>query len=116
GTILSGRVNSTEVFRVDSAGTKSTISGQTFVTGLVGCSTGFLGVAISSSSLNCTNYALVSNGIDTFLNRPTGGRLALREGNNDELSIDSGGTVHVPGTLTKAAGSFMIDHPRDPAN
>ena len=116
GTILSGRVNGTEFFRADSSGFKNFMNGQTLVTGLVGCPTGFLGVAMSSSFLDCTNYALVSNGSQTFLNAPTGGVMGFRINNNSQMTMDPNGTVHVLGTLTKGGGSFMIDHPLDPAN
>jgi len=34
----------------------------------------------------------------------------------DRLILTPAGNVHVNGTLSKAAGSFRIDHPQDPAN
>jgi len=87
--------------------------------GDVGCSTGFLGLGVSAFNLGpitCTSYALVSNGIHTFLNVPTGGDMGFRINNVSHMTMDSSGNVHVLGTLTKAGGSFMIDHPLDPAN
>jgi hypothetical protein len=41
---------------------------------------------------------------------------AANNGLQDTMSIDSSGDVHVYGTLSKASGSFQIDHPLDPAN
>jgi hypothetical protein len=34
----------------------------------------------------------------------------------NRMFIDNSGTVHVVGSLTKGGGSFLIDHPLDPAN
>ena len=85
--------------------------------GDVACSAGFLGLTIPAFGiLNCASYALVTDGAHTFLNVPTGGLIGFRENNVSHMTIDPGGTVHVFGTLTKGAGSFMIDHPLDPAN
>ncbi len=41
---------------------------------------------------------------------------AANNGLQDTMSIDSSGDVHVYGNLTKQSGSFMIDHPHEPAN
>ena len=38
------------------------------------------------------------------------------QGLQDTMTIDPWGNVHVVGTLSKASGSFKIDHPLDPAN
>jgi hypothetical protein len=86
--------------------------------GNVGCSTFFLGLMViaNASPLDCKSYALVSNETETFLNVPSGGDMGFRINNVSHMTMDSSGNVHVLNTLTKAGGSFMIDHPLDPAN
>jgi hypothetical protein len=83
--------------------------------GDVGCSTGFLGLEIVAFD-DCAHYALVTNGLHTFLNVPSGGDVGFRINNVSNMTMDSSGNIHVIHTLTKGAGSFMIDHPLDPAN
>jgi len=91
-----------------------------------GCASGFVGIGIGSSSfVDCAHYALLGDGTNTIINRPSGGAIYFREGNGyapSEMTIASGGAVTiagnltVSGTLVKHAGSFKIDDPLDPAN
>src|SRR5580658_3116487 len=64
----------------------------------------------------CTNYTLLGNAAgSTYLNAVSGQTVHLRINNSDALRATSSG-VAVVGTLSKGGGSFMIDHPLDPAN
>jgi hypothetical protein len=57
-----------------------------------GCGTQFNGFGFGSS-LTCNNYSMLGDGTNTFINRATGGSILFREGNNDQLIINSGGIV-----------------------
>ncbi|MGO9270792.1 MAG: hypothetical protein ACLQOO_11160, partial [Terriglobia bacterium] len=88
-----------------------------------GCNSGFVGIGIGLSSfVDCAHYALLSEGTNTIINRPSGGAINFREANVTQMTIASGGAVTiagnltVSGTLVKHAGSFKIDDPLDPAN
>ncbi len=82
-----------------------------------GCGSGFIALQLSQLGMsNCNNYTLTggSNG-ETYLNTPAGKTVHLRVNNVDALRATNTG-VAVVGTLSKGGGSFMIDHPLDPAN
>jgi hypothetical protein len=89
----------------------------TAIIGDPGCGAGFIALQLSLGGMSgCGNYTLTggSNG-ETYLNTPAGKTVHLRVGNSDALRATSSG-VAVVGTLSKGGGSFMIDHPLDPAN
>ena len=49
------------------------------------------GIAINNDGQSdCTHYSLLGDGTNTFLNRPSGGQLAFREGNGTQMVIDTG--------------------------
>jgi len=82
-----------------------------------GCGAGFIALQLSQAGMsNCNNYTLTggSNG-ETYVNTPAGKTVHLRVNNVDALRATNTG-VAVVGTLSKGGGSFMIDHPLDPAN
>lgn len=57
-----------------------------------GCVSGHLGLGFAST-LTCSNYSILGNGTDTFINRPAGGAILFRENNGTQVVINSGGTV-----------------------
>jgi hypothetical protein len=78
-----------------------------------GCIAPFAGIMFASSVTGaCTNYALLGGDGNTYLNRPNGGSLTLREGNVEQFTIQSGGnaifvkTVQL-NTLGTAGGSAL---------
>ncbi len=92
-------------------------TGAAAVIGDPGCGAGFIALQLSLGGMSdCNNYTLTggSNG-ETYLNTPAGKTVHLRVNNVDALRATSNG-VAVVGTLSKGGGSFMIDHPLDPAN
>jgi hypothetical protein len=69
---------------------------HTLVGGVPGCNTGFSGIGFGTAGLSdCAHYSLVGDGLNTFLNRPSGGTMHLREGNADQVVILPGGSVGV---------------------
>lgn len=53
------------------------------------------GMGGSSTLTGCTNYALLTAGGDTFINRPSGNSIRFREANNEQMIIAPGGNVGV---------------------
>jgi len=74
-----------------------TFFGGGMTIGDAGCGIGFpgAGIGFAVTLSNCNNYSLLGDGTNTFLNRPTGGTLYLREGNSNEMTISPGGRVGV---------------------
>ena len=62
----------------------------------------------ASSGPSCSNYSLLGDGTNTFINRPTGGSLLFREGNVDQMIITPGGSVGI-GTINPAGGFNSLD-------
>jgi len=57
--------------------------------GGLGCGSGGIGIAVgTSAATDCTTYALLGNGTDTFLNAPT--NLKLRVGNTNIATLTAG--------------------------
>jgi hypothetical protein len=95
-----------------------------------GCSNGnYIGLQLAQFGMaNCTNYTMLGDGVDTFINAGNGsvtGSILFRVNNNSspnamsvnkDGSVSTGGNLSVGGTLSKKGGSFKIDHPLDPAN
>jgi trimeric autotransporter adhesin len=78
--------------RVDVAGQNGAVT----AVGDPGCGAGYAGIGLGIPSLSsCTNYALLGNGTDTFLNRPPLGALHFREGNGEQMTIVDGGRVGI---------------------
>src|SRR4029077_6773221 len=73
--------------------------------GNTGCGGAFGGIGFGASALaDCTHYSLLGEGVHTYLNRPTGGQILFREGNNTEMVLASGGNLGI-GT---AAPSYLL--------
>jgi hypothetical protein len=53
------------------------------------------GVGGSATLTGCTNYALLTNGTDTFINRPSGSNIQFREANANQMTILTGGNVGI---------------------
>jgi hypothetical protein len=88
------------------------------VLGDMGCG-GATGISFASPS-SCTNYALVGDGSNTFLNRSSGNYIAFREGNSpggDQMQLLSGGGLWIAAPTTSAVGlevkggGVLIDPP-----
>lgn len=100
--------------------------GKQMIVGDPGCGAGFSGIGIGALS-GCTNYSLIGDGINTYINAPTGGSIFFREGNLPMMNIIAGtgsnspvlavfGNLDVGGQITAGTKDFRIDHPLDPAN
>ncbi|WP_148209996.1 hypothetical protein [Candidatus Korobacter versatilis] len=108
GKLISGRSggSNTEVFSVNALGS-GTFSGNgaPAIIGNVGCGAPSAGISFDALD-GCFSYTLLQQNSDVFLNRPTGGILHIREGNKEEMSVGSGGsltiapTARVPGLNT----------------
>lgn len=68
-----------------------------------GCNPGFAAIGFSTT-LTCTNYSLLGDGSNTIINRPTGGIIAFREGNTDQMTINASGIVSI-NTLAAAGNT-----------
>jgi hypothetical protein len=71
--------------------------------GDAGCSAGFPGLGFGTSLTGCSNYSMIGNGTDTILNRASGGALAFRENNVNQMSIATGGLVTINSLTASAA-------------
>ena len=79
---------------VDVAGLQHTLIGNT------GCGDAFGGIGFGTAALaDCTHYSLLGEGVHTYLNRPAGGQILFREGNNTEMVLAPGGNLGI-GTTT----------------
>ena len=88
------------------------VNAGNIVMGHAGCNPGFTGIGFGSSLSGCTNYSLLGDGTNTYLNRPTGGSIQFRENNATQMSIASGGLVSIT-----TWGSGGTDHLcRNPSN
>jgi hypothetical protein len=73
---------------------------QRAVIGDPGCGAGYAGIGFGPLS-GCTNYSMIGNGQDTFVNRPAGGAVHFRENNGgsngagDQMVITTGGAVGI---------------------
>jgi len=79
-----------------------------------GCVSGLGGLGFAST-LTCSNYSLLGDGISTIINRSTGGGIYFRENNSDQMAILSGGNVGIGTTAPQAnlhlagnSGSFAM--------
>lgn len=63
----------------------------------VNCGSNFGAITFGNVALGCSNYSLLGEGINTFINRPAGGALLFRENNNDQMVIQAGGNVVING-------------------
>lgn len=65
---------------------------KNMIVGDPGCGPGFVGIGFGALS-GCSNYSMIGDGTNTYLNRPTGGLMLFREGNNNTMAIFPGGAV-----------------------
>jgi hypothetical protein len=70
------------------------------------------GIYNPAARIEAGDYGDYSDIIAFLANKPG----AANQGLQTTMSIDPFGDVHVYGTLSKASGSFKIDHPLDPAH
>ncbi len=60
-----------------------------------GTSLGAITFGNANVSPSCSNYSLLGEGANTFINRPAGGVLTFRENNVTQMQINSGGMVGI---------------------
>ncbi len=103
-TIILGRAGGEDRVRIPGTLNTSNVSaprlnvtanGGNILMGDAGCSTGFLGIGFVASFTACTNHSLLGNGVDTIVNRPTGGRLFFRENNSTQMTLAPGGNFGI---------------------
>jgi hypothetical protein len=82
-------------------------NGLAMLVGDPGCGAGFAGFGFGGLN-GCTNYAMIGDGTNTYLNRPKGGTMHFRENNGDEMSIAPGGEVTVTMSTNAAYGPALI--------
>jgi hypothetical protein len=81
-------------------GNLTVMSAVPTVIGNPGCGGFFGGIGFGADSLSgCTNYSLLGDAINTYLNRPNGGQIVFRENNATEMVLASGGNVGI-GTIS----------------
>jgi len=73
--------------------------------GTGGCTAGFAGLGFAES-LTCKNYSLLGDGTNTIINRSTGGAIAFRENNQDQMLVLPGGAIQI--NTLGAAGSEQL--------
>ncbi len=70
--------------------------------------TSYFGFNFSVNAVSLANYAMMGNGTDVYISRPSGGAIHFREANGtDQVTVATGGAVTVPGAFT--AGSLRIN-------
>lgn len=78
-------------------------NGINMILGDPGCGPGFAAIGFGALSA-CNNYSITGDGTHTFLNRPSGGEMLFREGNNDQMIIASGGVITTNTTTDSGTG------------
>ena len=86
---------------------------QVMIVGDAGCGAGFTGIGFGALS-GCLNYSLLGDGANTYLNRPKGGTLHVRENNGEEMTIVAGGSVGI-GTSIPAGQLEVVSQSLQPA-
>lgn len=59
-----------------------------------GCGPQFNGFGFGAT-LTCSNYSMLGEGVNTFINRPVGGSILFRSGNVDQLILQPSGQVAI---------------------
>ncbi|ABF39195.1 hypothetical protein Acid345_0190 [Candidatus Koribacter versatilis Ellin345] len=99
GKLISGRsgAGNSEVFSLSGAGTATfTGVGAPAIIGDVGCFAPSAGVSFVAAPA-CTNYALLQQNTDLFLNRPLTGEIHFRQGNVEQMTLDAAGDLFAGG-------------------
>lgn len=81
-----------------SAALDISVNGGRIQFGGAGCGAGFTGVGFAASFNSCENYSVLGNGTDTVINRSTGGTLYFRQGNVDDMRLETNGNLTVEGS------------------
>jgi hypothetical protein len=100
----------------DGIGVLGTVGG-TYGTGVSGTSTGDAGIGVSGICSGNDGVAVYAHGTGVFtagVSAISDNSLGLYASGNPAASFS--GNVAITGSLSKGGGSFLIDHPLDPAN
>ncbi len=82
-------ISPAERLHVDANGSEMRVGGG-------GCPAGNIGIGLNGAFGSCANYTVRGDGTNVFINRPTGGFIAFREGNgSNQLSINAGGVLQL---------------------
>ena len=77
-------------------------AGNNLHLGHAGCSSG-LGLGFGATMSGCTNFALLGSGLNTVVNRPSGGKLIFAHNNFQQMAIAPDGVV----TIDNLSGGGM---------
>lgn len=75
-------------------------NGGNILVGDAGCGAGHVGIGFGSTFTGCTDYSLLGNGLDTFINSGQGGTIYFRQANGTKMRVLPTGNVQVSNTLT----------------
>ena len=76
-------------------------AGRSVLMGDPGCGAGYAGLSVQGVLSGCTNYTLLGDGSNLFVNRPTGGAMYFRYNNADQMNLSTAGAL----TINNLAGS-----------
>ena len=82
---------------------------RTVQIGDTGCGADYAGLGLHTPLASCTNYSLVGNATDLFVNRPATGTLHFRMGNVEQAYIDPTGSFHVGANNPSACDLVVAD-------
>jgi hypothetical protein len=69
-------------------------NGANMLVGGAGCVSGSVGIGLNGPFGGCTNYTVLGDGSNVYINRPTGGFVLFREGNgSSNVQINPGGVL-----------------------
>ena len=89
-------------------------NGNSMQVGGSGCGGGFIGLSLFGVNTGCTNYSLLGDASNLYINRPTGGTIHFRLNNApaDQMTILASGNVGIgtttPGSLLDVNGNANI--------
>ena len=70
-------------------------SAMSTIIGDAGCGASYDGLSVQGALSGCTNYSLLGDGSNLYINRPSGGNIWFRENNNTGMTIATGGNVGI---------------------
>src|SRR5262249_6941177 len=71
------------------------------------CGSNFAGLGFGTGALSCTNYSIMGDGTNTYVNAPSNvGQLNLRIANQDYMTLEPDPLLGIPTTITFANSIF----------